>query len=39
LLRKKPSAVKPIKVEKLKVKEFTHLIHKATKEEIVYFFL
>ncbi len=29
-------AVKPIKVEKLKVKEFTHLIKKATKEETDY---
>ncbi len=29
-------AVKPIKVEKLKVKNFTHLIKKATKEETDY---
>ena len=29
-------AVKPIKVEKLKVKDFTHLIQKATKEETTY---
>ena len=29
-------AVKPIKVEKLKIKDFTHLIRKATKEETDY---
>jgi hypothetical protein len=29
-------AVKPLKVEKLKVKEFIHLIKKATKEETAY---
>ncbi|MBT7169663.1 hypothetical protein HN908_01285 [Candidatus Woesearchaeota archaeon] len=29
-------AVKPIKVEKLEVKDFTHLIQKATKEETDY---
>lgn len=29
-------AIKPVKVEKLKLKEFTHLIKKATKEETDY---
>jgi hypothetical protein len=29
-------AVKPTKIEKIKVKEFTHLIRKATKEETDY---
>ncbi|MBT3297414.1 hypothetical protein HN385_00660 [archaeon] len=29
-------AVKPVKIEKIKVKEFTHLIRNATKEETTY---
>ena len=29
-------AVKPIKIEKIKISKFTHLIRKATKEETVY---